>query len=675
MKLEIHPAWKKHMQDQPEGTPPISLFKLGLSIESYSRRVTVINSSEAALSLLQFTMENQVSHIGYCFKFSLDDTVDVASMVTRKICPQFILLSICAQIDTRDVIIRFFIDVSSSEVTKIIGEIFRQPFTFVTHEAKACCFCCLKLGIDIPSQLWDTEICERALTLGQWNVRYQQNSSCTVEEEIQNKEVLNVKKNIWLSIERTLSRYGIDCPAIPQEVISASPDISHDVLEIFRCFTDPLIKLYLSQITAATKKGIIHHLQTVEMPWIATSAKMEWNGVLTDQALTQRVKEACALRFSVLEARLKAMGLRNARSNSQLNEFFSKLGINGYFAGVDGHKFEKHLLQRHTDKHPAIPLIIELRQVGNIQSSGLLDLENIGTDGRMHPIYQQMGADTGRETAKKPNILGVPGLLRPVIIPIEGFGIGEVDLCQIEIGVTAAFYNDKQLISMFNKGDVYSAMAQSFFSGDLSEEDRQMEGAIFKRKHPEKRNQMKVCALAIIYGTGTPGLAAQLGVGEVEAEKVIKKFQVQFNALHVARERHMACSARKGYASTISGLRRYRGKSDIPTGWEKRWLVNFPIQGSAASAFKLAGNRLDKIFIKYGARLLIPLHDSFVFVAPLGVLAEVAEITRRVMCEAVQEYFPELHPRAEVNISHPECWNKDGKRDLLDVWLQPQPTE
>ena len=126
----------------------------------------------------------------------------------------------------------------------------------------------------------------------------------------------------------------------------------------------------------------------------------------------------------------------------------------------------------------------------------------------------------------------------------------------------------------------------------------------------------------------------------------------------------------RGYALTHTGLRRYRAQAGSPSNWECNWLKNHPVQGSAAVIFKAAGNQLDKLYQPYPARLIIPLHDSFIFEAPLAALGEVANLTARVMCETVQEYFPELHPRAEINIRHPECWNKDGDAEAFSRWLE-----
>jgi DNA polymerase-1 len=86
--------------------------------------------------------------------------------------------------------------------------------------------------------------------------------------------------------------------------------------------------------------------------------------------------------------------------------------------------------------------------------------------------------------------------------------------------------------------------------------------------------------------------------------------------------------------------------------------------------FKAAGNRLDKLYRQYDARIIIPIHDAFIFEAPLGALETVTALTSRVMCDTLQEYFPVLRPQVEVNISRPDCWNKDGNGDELERWIE-----
>ena len=127
----------------------------------------------------------------------------------------------------------------------------------------------------------------------------------------------------------------------------------------------------------------------------------------------------------------------------------------------------------------------------------------------------------------------------------------------------------------------------------------------------------------------------------------------------------------RGYATAVSGLRRHRGKSHGRlTSHEQNWMINHPVQGSAAVVFKAAGNRLDRLYPRYDARLIVPIYDAFVFEAPLENLEVVASLTQGVMCDAVQEYFPMLQPKADINIDQPDCWNKDGHANSVDRWLE-----
>jgi len=63
------------------------------------------------------------------------------------------------------------------------------------------------------------------------------------------------------------------------------------------------------------------------------------------------------------------------------------------------------------------------------------------------------------------------------------------------------------------------------------------------------------------------------------------------------------------------------------------------------------------------------MHDAYVFEVPVEHLQTVATITAEVLKSSVQEFFPMLDPQVEMNIEHPECWNKDGHADSLARWI------
>ena len=73
--------------------------------------------------------------------------------------------------------------------------------------------------------------------------------------------------------------------------------------------------------------------------------------------------------------------------------------------------------------------------------------------------------------------------------------------------------------------------------------------------------------------------------------------------------------------------------------------------------------------IQHDARIITPLHDAFVFEAPLDVLETVTALHPRVICDTLQEYFPVLRPQVEVNIARSDCWNKDGDAEELERWI------
>jgi DNA polymerase-1 len=292
---------------------------------------------------------------------------------------------------------------------------------------------------------------------------------------------------------------------------------------------------------------------------------------------------------------------------------------------------------------------------------------------------------------RNPNIGGIGKALRPMVVPEDStglaadgdhdtpgdpgegvaveWGIGEVDLSQIEVLIAAAESRDPELIAMVNGRDVYCAMAREFYADRLPPEDLALPDEDFSKKFRGERDIMKIYTLAIVYNITPVGLSRQLGISEQRAADEQAKFLALFPVLDRALREVSAYGAIRGYAELRSGLRRHRAREGRPTTWEVNWLRNTPIQGSAGVVFKVAGNRLYRRFQHYGARLILPLHDAFVFECLMAHLDVIARITAEVMKGTVQEFYPVLDPRVDVNTKHPHCWNKDGKARSLELWM------
>ena len=181
---------------------------------------------------------------------------------------------------------------------------------------------------------------------------------------------------------------------------------------------------------------------------------------------------------------------------------------------------------------------------------------------------------------------------------------------------------------------------------------------------------MKVFTLAIIYDITRFGLARQLGIGTQQAGAEQARFLAMFPVLERALREASEYGAIRGYAELCTGLRRRRGRDGRPTTWETNWLRNTPIQGSDIRGVQGRGQPPLASLPVYGARLILPLHDAFVFECPLAHLEAVAAVTAEVMRSTVQEFFPMLDPRVDVNIEFPHAWNKGGKHLSLEHWMQ-----
>ena len=65
-------------------------------------------------------------------------------------------------------------------------------------------------------------------------------------------------------------------------------------------------KLYARQVAAATAHGIHDHLVTVEMPFVATAARLEWTGVRVSEKKRARIIRKCQPAIERAPAKLAA---------------------------------------------------------------------------------------------------------------------------------------------------------------------------------------------------------------------------------------------------------------------------------------------------------------------------------------------------------------------------------
>jgi len=204
-----------------------------------------------------------------------------------------------------------------------------------------------------------------------------------------------------------------------------------------------------------------------------------------------------------------------------------------------------------------------------------------------------------------------------------------VDYSQIELRLAAQAAGIKALIQAFHdKVDIHALTASQVFGIPLNE------------LPPDRRRAAKAINFGIIYGISGFGLSKQIGTSPGEANEFIKKYLDRFHELRDWMQSTKEYARDKGYVETMFGRRIHingiQDKMPARRAGAERAAINAPIQGTAADIMKRAMIRIPAAFAeaKFGARLLLQVHDELVFEVPVKELDATSVLVRKVMEEA-----------------------------------------
>jgi len=678
--MKLLPGWQSKI-DQSKKQPPRRPLRVPLSSRKLSREIQIIRDVGDADRMVQFAYEERVSYISMDteFRFEADAPIllkgkkwwrDIRSV--QPFCLAFAVVG-------TDVVVRFALDLRLKDLLPAIQAVLDLPVPYVCHYAPAELVVLWRLGFREPRVIWDTLLAEKALCLGRRPTRAQEPALGELAEEIRKHEEAKEVNKRYFGLDAVARRHGIPVTrssvkhSLQESFLTKPFDEPLTDEELQYCAEDAEITALIRepQRVACDRTGICEVLDGVLMPWNVTAAEIKWTGVKFDWDKCQKFCLASVDLQSRIAHELNLFGIDNPSSPRQIAGLIEREQLADHFPRTNSGQVctSDKWLEIREHLHPAFPLVRRYRKIRILAEdpavTGLIE----GTDGRVHADIVVLGADSGRTQSNTPNLMGIGRPFRPLVCATPGCGIGDVDLSQIEVGIAAAVFHDRQMIEDFNSGDVYAAQAKRIFAVEIPVQDLLLPDSEFKSKYKALRNRCKPLALGIIYGKTIYGLATDLRISKAEARKLWNSFRDHYPDLCRGMEDAREQSARRGYAY-ICGLRRWRQKTGEATTHEKRGLGNAYVQGTAALVFFHAGNRLRRLYQQHGARLIVPVHDAFVFEAPTDKLQEVAELTKRVMIETVQEWFPELLPRAEINIQHPECWNYEGHYDSVERFIE-----
>jgi DNA polymerase-1 len=261
---------------------------------------------------------------------------------------------------------------------------------------------------------------------------------------------------------------------------------------------------------------------------------------------------------------------------------------------------------------------------------------------RIHTVYNQAVAATGRLSSNHPNLQNIPirtprgrQVRKAFIAKDDEHVLMAADYSQIELRIIASLSEDPSMLAAFNNNeDIHAATAAKVFGVPLAEVNR------------EQRSQAKTVNFGIIYGVSAFGLSNQTTLSRKESKALIDAYYESYPKLKAYMGQQVDFAREHGYVATVLGRRRYlkdiNSRNAIVRGAAERNAINAPIQGSAADIIKLAMLTIyDKMQQQnFKAQMLLQVHDELVFECPKSELNALKQLVKTEMEAAYSLQVP-----------------------------------
>ena len=363
----------------------------------------------------------------------------------------------------------------------------------------------------------------------------------------------------------------------------------------------------------------------VELPLVKVLTAMECEGINLDVPFLEELSKNLTVDIQKLEKTIfdAAGETFNLASPKQLGPIlFDKLKL------VDKPKKTKtgqystaeDVLSYLAKEHPIVSDILDWRSLKKLQNTYVdaLPKEINPKTGRVHTIYNQAVAATGRLSSNNPNLQNIPirtargQQVRKAFVPRDDQHVlMAADYSQIELRIIAALSKDEGMLAAFlNNEDIHQATAAKVFNVPLEEVTR------------TQRGNAKTVNFGIIYGVSAFGLSQQTDLNRTEAKELIDTYYATYPKLRNYIHEQVDFARDNGYVTTVLGRRRYlkdiNSQNAVVRGAAERNAVNAPIQGSAADIIKLAMIAIQSKLESenWKAKMLLQVHDELVFDVP-----------------------------------------------------------
>lgn len=302
--------------------------------------------------------------------------------------------------------------------------------------------------------------------------------------------------------------------------------------------------------------------------------------------------------------------------------------------------------------YPVIGNLQQLRAArSQLRKIGL----TVGSDGRNRASLFPFAANTGRnQPSNAAFIFGMSAWFRGLIKPPPGYGVAYIDWISQEVGIAAALSGDQRMMSDYQTGDPYLALAKLAKAAPLD---------ATKATHKPVRDRFKACVLGTLYGLGRHGLAVQINQPPAYAHELQQIHRRMYPRFWDWTEASVDAAMLTGSISTVFGWRQRVVDKANGDPVNHRALLNFPAQANAADMLRIACC----LGTERGVEIVAPIHDAVLVCAPVDRLDDDIATMREAMREAsvaVLRGF-ELQTEIEFTARYPDRYR--DKRGV-EMW-------
>ena len=384
------------------------------------------------------------------------------------------------------------------------------------------------------------------------------------------------------------------------------------------------------------EKDLLDLFENIELKLAIVLGKMEYNGIYVSSEELKEMGEELQIKMDTVSRNIYNLAgtTFNINSPKQLGEIlFEKLNLKHGKKTQSGYSTASEVLVKLKNEHPIINEIIEYRMLSKLYSTYIEGLLNtISEDSKIHTIYSQITARTGRLSSLEPNIQNIPvryelgKKIRKAFKPSPNSVILSADYSQIELRILSAIANIEVLINAFkNNIDIHTKTASDIFKVDIESVTSDM------------RRIAKAVNFGIIYGISSFGLSENVGITPKEAKVFIDNYLETYPGIKTYMENIKKEAYEKGYVKTL--FNRIRTIPEIKNAnymirqQGERIALNTPVQGTSADIIKKSmieiQEKLEEKNLK--TKMIIQVHDELIFDCPNEEVEEVTNLITDIM--------------------------------------------